>query len=345
MTAHRFFVNRGVDFLFIGGASLITYLILAFWKWDGQLAQVTAAAGYLSWVVNWPHFAATLQRVSARPENTKVFPLTVKFLPLLILAGVAAALASPDGIAPYFVKFYLMWSPYHFSGQTVGVTLLYARRNQLPVSPWGRKLLSLFVFGTFASSLLEFEISTAGSVFYGVPYPGLGVAPQFSRVAYWLTYAAGAAWLIDFFRGAYRIRRVPLMVLLPVVAQLVWFIVGRGNAAFYLLVPFFHSLQYLLVVWGMALVDKKRNDPQSVSQWKTETAYWYAGNVAGGVALFHILPMGFVYAGVAPLTATAVLLAGIQLHHFFVDGVVWKLRSTRVNEALTQNVPLTMRTA
>jgi len=28
----------------------------------------------------------------------------------------------------------------------------------------------------------------------------------------------------------------------------------------------------------------------------------------------------------------------VQIHHFFVDGVVWKLKSTRVSAALTKNL-------
>jgi len=33
--------------------------------------------------------------------------------------------------------------------------------------------------------------------------------------------------------------------------------------------------------------------------------------------------------------ATGVLTAAVQIHHFFVDGVIWKLRNPRVANPLT----------
>ena len=36
----------------------------------------------------------------------------------------------------------------------------------------------------------------------------------------------------------------------------------------------------------------------------------------------------------------AVVAAAIQIHHFFVDGVIWKLRDARVGSFLSSSVPL-----
>ncbi len=341
---NRYFVSPWLDFFLVGGGSLVTYAALSLISWDGQAFQVAAAAGYLSWVVNWPHFSATIQRLTASPRSHREFPLTVKAIPVIILVAVVASLNSPEWIAPYFIKLYLLWSPFHFSGQTVGVTLIYARRNEITFSEWGRRCLSLFVFGTFAASILQFETSPLGAVFYHIPYPGLGVSPWLATAAYWVTALAGLGVLVHFARACRQAGRVPVMVLVPALSQGVWFIVGSGNPAFYVLVPFFHSLQYLPIVWAMTMAEKKEDGGVTVSTFRKETFYWYLGNVAGGIALFHMLPQIFIYAGVAPATSTGVLLAGIQLHHFFVDGVVWKLKSTRVNAALTKNLPLLMRT-
>ena len=44
--------------------------------------------------------------------------------------------------------------------------------------------------------------------------------------------------------------------MLPAVAQAVWFVPvvpGRGRRNFVALVPFFHSLQYLLIAWGVQM--------------------------------------------------------------------------------------------
>jgi hypothetical protein len=47
------------------------------------------------------------------------------------------------------------------------------------------------------------------------------------------------------------------------------------------------------------------------------------------------LPRAVSFFGVSLDLASAVLIAGIQIHHFFVDGVIWKLRNPRVANPLT----------
>ena len=47
-------------------------------------------------------------------------------------------------VAPVFLKVFLLWSPYHYSGQTVGLTMIDARRTALRFPPWARLSLSGF---------------------------------------------------------------------------------------------------------------------------------------------------------------------------------------------------------
>jgi len=51
-------------------------------------------------------------------------------------------------------------------------------------------------------------------------------------------------------------RMLPPIVLLPALTQFVWFVLGAEYAAFNRFVPFFHSLQYLLIAWSMQLKEK-----------------------------------------------------------------------------------------
>ncbi len=345
VSSDRYLVSSVFDFLLLGGGSLLTYALLITLSWDQGGYQMLVVAGWLSWVVNWPHFSATLQRLSHSTQSRKEFPLTVALIPLVISLGMVASLAQPELVAPYFVKLYLIWSPYHFSGQTVGVTLIYARRNGMSFSRWGRLCLSAFVFSTFIYSTLEAEVSPEGASYFNVPYPGFGVPPVFATIFFWIMVAAGFAFLFHFFQALKKKANFPWMVLLPGVAQLVWFVFGRRCLPFYALVPFFHSLQYLPLVWAMQIEERRsapaEQTPRIPSIFETvrrETLFWYFSNVLGGIGLFHILPKLLSFTGVSFEMSSAVLLSGIQLHHFFVDGVMWKLRSTRVNRALTRNV-------
>src|SRR5262249_30731520 len=95
-------------------------------------------------------------------------------------------------------------------------------------------------------------------------------------------------------------------------------------------VPAFHALQYLLIAWVMEL--KENRTGRTVGQI---TMAWSIVNFLGGVALFWALPKACSSFGVPLVLATAVLIAGVQIHHFFVDGVIWKLRNPRVANPLT----------
>ena len=92
-------------------------------------------------------------------------------VPVLMLGAVIASYASPGAVAPLFIKLYLIWSPYHFSAQTIGITLLYARRCGFAINQLERKALAGFVFLTFIVANARAEIGTATRPFYGVSYP------------------------------------------------------------------------------------------------------------------------------------------------------------------------------
>jgi hypothetical protein len=244
---------------------------------------------------------------------------------MLVAGGAAASLAWQDAFAPYFVKLYSVWSPYHFSGQTVGLTLLYARRAGVAVHPRERLVLSGFVFGTFAWMIARAETSAGGFMYYGVRYPSLGL-PQWVP---WLfgawVWACGAAIVARVALGWIRSGRLlPPIVLLPAAAQLAWFVLGRDLPNFTEFVPFFHALQYLLVAWALQLkerIDETGREP-APRFVVVESARWLAANLAGAA---------FGY----PLAlTTGIVFAAVQIHHFFVDGVIWKLKSERVASPL-----------
>src|SRR6185369_17456669 len=106
-----------------GGTSLITYLALRFWTDGARTETYWTLAGWLVWVINWPHFSATSYRLYGTRSHVRQYPVTAMVTPILVAVGVFGSFASPLVIAPYFVKFFLIWSPYHFSGQTIGITL------------------------------------------------------------------------------------------------------------------------------------------------------------------------------------------------------------------------------
>jgi hypothetical protein len=335
-----YFVNWWFDGLAIGGLSILAWIGLGV-LWDGgSIAPIATSALALNFFVNYPHFSATVYRLYQSPDNTKQFPVTSWVVPLVLLGAVFASFWQPQSIAPYFVLLYVLWSPYHYSGQTLGITMVYARRCGFPVGRRERLALAAFIFSTFVCAVIRVQETSLGGAIIdtrGIPVPALAFPSWMypgAQAVMWtgaLVFAAFAlAWCLK------QKRLLPPIVLLPAAAQFVWFVPGAGIRSFLVIVPLFHSLQYLLVAAIMQVkvrADAAAGEPSR--RWiRSEVVRWGVRNIAGGILLFVALPLLFAGTGVPALTAFAILTAAVNIHHFFVDGVIWKLRDASTSSAL-----------
>ena len=123
-----YFVSLPVDLLLIGGLSIAVLVGLPYFQGGARTAQVAEIGLLLGCFVSWPHVAATSHRLYGRREHVRQYPITAVAALAIALVGMAGSLAWPLLMAPFFVKLYVFWAPYHYSGQTLGISLLYARR-------------------------------------------------------------------------------------------------------------------------------------------------------------------------------------------------------------------------
>jgi len=350
---HLYFVNAPVDFLVIGLGSIIMFVVMLLLYqgqsviWAGQLAFA------MQIVINHPHFAATNYRLYHNKENIMQYPFTALVIPWLVLAAMIGSFLSPTFIAVIFFKIFLYWSPYHFSGQTLGITLIYARRAGFFVGKWERFTLSNLIYSSFLFMTARGDMITAASdlvlpVQYDVEQYRLGLPDWVpNMILIWMILnglgfiGLVTKWCME--QG----RMIPAIVLLPVVTQLIWFIPGSFCPSFYLFVPMFHSLQYLLIAWSLQL--KEKMDVQkitpSVSYVVKETLRWGGINLVLGSILFWGIPqaMYFIFKNefewnYSYLFVLGIIVAGVQVHHFFVDGVIWKLKKKTVASPLMVNL-------
>ena len=339
-SADRYFVNAPIDALLIGGASLVLYAVFRLRPHLASSPSVASLAATLVWVCNYPHFASTNYRLYHSRSSIAQYPLTSFVTPLVMVAAVVGCYLSPNDIAPLFIKLYLLWSPYHFSGQTLGITMVYARRAGFVIDGWLRRCLTAFIFLTFAVQNAWAEVGLHVNPFYGIQYPTLGVPvwlPQTLTKLMWASLAATIGMLM--WKIANGGPRVPLIVLLPAFTQYVWFVATPAGQFSYM-VPFFHSLQYLLIAWNVQLKEglaERKRDP-SVRYVFSESSRWMAINIVGGYALFWGLPHLGSHFGKPLAFSTAVMLAAIQVHHFFVDGVIWRLRNPAARSPLSSSI-------
>jgi hypothetical protein len=335
-----YFVNAWLDAAAIGGLSIAVFAGLRLLFNRPATPVVFQAAAVLSVFVNYPHFSATVYRLYQRTDNVKQFPITSLVLPLLLAGAVTACLWQPETIAPYFVTLVLVWSAYHYSGQTIGITLLYARRNGFQIGRRERLAVSAFVYATFIGTFAD-PFNNNVTTQFGVTIPVMHF-PSWFYASLVAAMGAGAGVFLYSVVAHCRSRRCmpPLMMLLPAVTQFVWFMPGRHTAMFFPFIPLFHSLQYLYIAWAMQM-GLRLGGAAGVRTGRTvtrESLRWALSNYVGGILLFIALPWLPFWVNLPTATVAGVMLAAVNMHHFFVDGVIWKLRDTAVTSPLMMNI-------
>lgn len=338
-------VHPLVDLLVGCGAWTLPLLALALMFSEGGQVNALIVLGVLLLICNWPHYAATWHRAHAAGIATPRQREAAKLLAAGFAVVVLFLFMNPRFL-PWAFTVYLLWSPWHYSSQNFGIAQLLLRRSGAPADPWARRML----LGGFVGSYLVWLVPVLAIP----PEHPLLLTPGLEHTAAAnATMLLLAATVMAFAAGAWRIRRtvgwhgaVPVLTLIS--TQALWFGLPavqllRGAPmttalALYAtaLFAFMHCAQYLWITGWAA----RRSAGGGFSLPR-----WWMGMAALGVVLFLVLPWGLsVTVGYDLATGLLIMQAAVNLHHFALDAVVWKLRdpavsSLLVTEATTATVP------
>lgn len=289
---------------------------------------------------NYPHYWATLERAFGSEAAWREKRGVLVGGTGLMLAGLLVVLAWPSLLPPIFTL-YLMWSPWHYAGQNYGLVLLLARRSgiqatsaemhQLKASFWlstGIAWIFLHRQGAGAAILWGLELDRTLAARAGLVLLA-GQAVLLQRVL--------SRWLS---RCHIRELAAPLLLLL---SQVLWFSgfavtmrfpdltwlpqhLGAGEVAL------MHCAQYLWVIYyfnNLHISTNKIYVYKKIFSW-----------ILGGILLWIALPWGLSLGFSLDFQRTLLTVtAFINLHHFLVDGVIWKLREPRIQARLGLGAP------
>lgn len=357
--AQRWLYGPGRDLLF--GCGLLYAVLFALFAIAGPAARDVHPAyliPLLMVLLSTPHYGATLLRVYENPVDRRAYAFFTVWVTIgLCMVFVAGVYVNWIGTA--MLTLYLTWSPWHYTGQNYGIAVMFLRRRGIDI-PHGTKqwLYASFILSYVLLFLVMHSRDTGsvvGNPFFengGVHLAHLGIPTAFGDVAIpvvgvaYLT-ALGVAW-------AKLLRLASPRELLPVAAlcltQALWFSIPEAashwNAAggldvidfdyrtyYFSWIVFGHAVQYL---WITSYFAKANGDFKGYGRYFGKALL--VGNAAWMLPGILLTPDGI--GSLSYDLGLGLLVASlVNLHHFILDGAIWKLRNNRVAKILIRSAP------
>lgn len=340
-------ISPWVDFLCAGGVSIVGMICLLAYLIPNYSPQtgtgiILGNVLLLQALINWPHFMASYRLLYMPLENIRRYKSSAIYVPAVLLLAAAAALLSGGGLhdgvlqinqdISYIVwliaAFYLAW---HYTGQTWGMISVFSQLHGIQLDNTERRILQGGL-----KTLLVWHVVWGGQ---DLPVSLLG--PLYPYVP-WIFSVASIAALISFLAGVgalLKLKRrtgksLPAQMLAPWLAIYVWYLVLFIEPNAYIYVQLSHSLQYLIFPLRIELNRKGiyRLDLQAAGHLAWSARYYLVLVVSGGV--FFYLPGQLMASGTQQYTVAVLIASMISIHHYFVDGSIWKMGDPHVRRSL-----------
>jgi tetratricopeptide (TPR) repeat protein len=336
-------------FFGVGAAYGVVFLLLCSAGAKMQALLPLGVMHLLSVFLSTPHYGATLLRVYERGEDRRAYSVFGTYVTLALGLAFYWGLQNPI-VGAWIFTLYLTWSPWHYTGQNYGIALMYLSRRGVSLTPSAKRLLhASFVLSYVITFLfIHGPVTDSGGYEPGqIQYLSLGIPAllaDFGLVVTTLAYLAtvGATLVLLRRSGAGR-NLFPTLGLMG--TQALWFVLPalvKNWKPYGSLLPFSiehgqyvftwialgHAVQYLWITSYFAINSKRAIGQRS----------FYAKALAAGVAIWTIPALVFAPGGLGriPFDAglSAMVAAIVNLHHFILDGVIWKLRDGRIARIL-----------
>jgi len=285
-------------------------------------------------LLNWPHFLVSYRLLYSDTENFRRFPLAAIGVPVILLAvcfGSTLPALGGDGLMSanltisyflwVFAALYLAW---HYTGQTWGVMMIFARLGNMTFTRTERLILKG-----------GFKVLIAWHVIWGLaslpPFPIVSIIQSpTAQVA--INFAAICAALLGIWVWLSKLARsevIDIRVLGAWSVLFMWYGVLWLTPDAFVLVQLSHALQYLIFPARIELNRPFVRNPSAAKR----TGCVYAACVVGGIVVFY-LPEIYLLSPTGAPTVFALLMIAVNIHHYYTDSAIWKLRNKSVRDSL-----------
>ncbi|HEV8355871.1 MAG TPA: hypothetical protein VGQ17_03790 [Gemmatimonadales bacterium] len=328
-----------VDLLCVGGLSIVVIVPLLL---SGREELGFITIGALIWtqaLINYSHFMASYRIIYRGREMIRRHTWAAIWIPLIMLVFVAIALLLAPASQLLILAFFVVGSAYlawHYTGQVWGMMASYSYLDGIRFDPTERWLIRASL-----RILLAWHVSWFLNLW--LSHTEVATLPDLAAALYRLaSYAAILAFPlggIGLLHLRLRIGRYPpLRAAVAWLAIFVWYAaIARWGLPAFFLVQLAHALQYLEFP---ARVELNRVAGATVARTAGHMAGYAVALLAAAFLVILAVPgpaMSLVanFLGATPNNAAAALvLYFINIHHYFTDGVIWKISNPEVRKEL-----------
>jgi hypothetical protein len=341
------------DALLIGGASIVTFLL--YWLFVEKTAStlaISTTAFALSFVINSPHFMASYQLMYGDYRHMirekKSFFWAAVVAPIFLVGALIVALSfRSHAVLAFMIQGMYLSVGWHYVKQIFGTAIVTSAAQRRFFGKWERTAILANLYSVWAMSWISTNIDGSKGDLDGVGYYTLHLPAEALTISYYVTgltlaiavYAVVRKWIES---GVWP----SLAAYVSFASIYVWFLPVLAHPGFLYLVPFFHSLQYMLFVgalkWNQSRARAaKEGSPRASRAVLVRNLVGFFGLAAVlGVLAFNVVPQWLdshmTLEGLA-LGPTMWLFAFswfINVHHYFIDNVIWRGDNEIVREHL-----------
>lgn len=337
-----------VDLITTGGLSILAMGVLLVWAlaFKGPVDFVDGDWIVLMILINSSHFTASYRLLYVSRQEILGNRWSAIFVPAMLLAilGWAAFGSAQAWIVRNLVlasSIYLAW---HYTGQAWGMVSSFSRIlgveyngiERVCIRSGMRVLLVLHVLFALSGRLPPADWIAPAS--YIEAY---GIAFKIVLGLVCVSLLAGG-WAFQSARS--RGQHIPLRAVFPWLALYFWYPFWYFIPGGFLWVQLSHALQYLAFPLRVELNRYDRTESHTQAQRRIRLACVYIGLVVSGLVFLHGPPLAATafgpgwYSSETIRTLFTGFVACVAIHHYFIDGAVWKLRNPKVRRELLSHL-------
>lgn len=351
----RYLFNPVVDFLCLGGSSLIILPLILMMPVAGYQEQVAGTMLIIAHLINHPHFAHSYQ-IFYRGFRIKAFTadlgraMQVRYvfsgivIPAMLAAFFAFCLLTADArLLGYAANVMALFVGWHYVKQGYGMLMVDAALKRQYFNASEKKVLLVNCYAVWVAAWLGFNDAIHERKLWGLQYFTFDFPDPIVIVSTVVAAATGIA-AVGMLATRWRSTgRLPVNgVIAYAVSLYIWLWFVTVHPLWLLVAPALHSLQYLVVVWRFQTNYQKAQLAASEPEASSLARRLVGNKLLGHLILFTLsgVILGFVGFWGLPIMlnatipyddavfgSTLFLFVGwifINVHHYFLDTVMWR---------------------